>query len=125
MNRAVELSPDNMRVRLVRGFLGSTLPDDLRNVAAEAEDLDFIIEQAYGSRSTDFVRIMRADLDFEIGKLDLAREGYQFVAQDGSPAAAAEARSRLAALGKGVAPMPEIKALRSAAGAQCSMCHGP
>jgi len=123
MNRAVQLAPDSMRVRLVRGFLGSTLPDDLRNHQAEAEDLDFIIEQSYGSRSGDYVRIMRADLDFETGKLDLAREGYQFVADGGSPAAAADAKSRLAALGKGVAPMAEIKALRSAAGAQCSMCH--
>lgn len=124
MNRAVQLAPDSMRVRLVRAFLGSTLPDDMRNLQAEAEDLDFIIEQSHGSRSGDYVRIMRADLDFETGKLDFAREAYQFVVDAGSPAAAADARSRLAALDKGVAPMPEIKALRSAAGAQCSMCHG-
>ena len=63
-------------------------------------------------------------LAFEMGKPDLARETYQLVADIGSAAAAKDAKGRLSALGKGGVPMADIKALRSAAGAQCAMCHG-
>lgn len=124
MNRAVELAPNSMRVRLVRAFLGSTLPDELRDHAAEAADLDFIIDNAYGSSSSEYVRIMRADLDYEDGRLGAARETYQLVADVGSPAAARDAKARLAALDDGGIALADIKALRSAAGAQCAMCHG-
>jgi hypothetical protein len=46
MNRAVELSPNSVRVRLQRAFSGLSLPDALRNNAAEAEDLYFLIKVA-------------------------------------------------------------------------------
>jgi len=46
MNRAVELAPHSVRVRLVRAFNGLSLPDPLRNHEAEAEDLDFLIKVA-------------------------------------------------------------------------------
>ena len=67
MNRAVELAPNSVRVRLVRAFNGLSLPDALRNNVAEAEDLDFLIKVAEGSRPGDYVHIMRRDLDFELG----------------------------------------------------------
>jgi tetratricopeptide (TPR) repeat protein len=124
MNRAVELAPHSTMVRLVRGFLGPNLPETLRNRAAEAEDLDFLIEAASYSRAGDYMRIMRGDLDFESGKPELARQHYQIVAESGSRAAV-EARARLTALQKGGVPMEDIRALRTSAGAQCTMCHGP
>lgn len=124
VDRAVGLSPESTRVRLMRAFLGPNLPDDLRDHSKEAEDLDFLIDGAYGSKSSDYIRIMRADLDFEDGRTGLAREAYQLVADFGSAAAAKDAQARLTALDNGGVAIPDIKALRSAAGAQCAMCHG-
>ena len=123
INRAVELAPDSTTVRLTRAFLGPNLPDELRNRAAEAEDLDFLIETAEWSRAGDYVRLMRADLHFETGQLEHARAQYQIVADSVSPAAV-DAKARLSALDQGGVAMSDIKALRSAAGAQCTMCHG-
>lgn len=124
MNRAVELAPGSTMVRLVRGFLGPNLPESLRNRAAEAADLDFLIEVGDYSRAGDYLRIMRGDLEFESGKPDLARVHYQIVAESGSRAAAV-AQTRLAALDKGGVAMEDIRALRTSAGAQCTLCHGP
>ena len=123
MNRAIVLAPSSRRVRLQRAFVGGVLPDALRNKAAEAEDLDFLITISNGTRAGDYIRIMRGDLHAEIGANDLAREQYGTVAKSMSPAAA-EAQSRLAALDHGGVPAAEIKKLRQAAGAQCAMCHG-
>jgi tetratricopeptide (TPR) repeat protein len=125
MNRAVELAPDSTRVRLQRAFSGLSLPDSLRNNAAEAEDLDFLIlaADADASNAGDYVRIMRGDLYFELGKSDLARAMYQSVETSGT-SAGVDAKARLAALNGSGVPISDIKALRSAAGAQCAMCHG-
>ncbi len=123
MNRAVEIAPDNTRIRLQRAFSGLSLPDELRNNAAEAEDLDFVIEAADWGQPADYLRIMRGDLYFELGKTDQARAMYQTVETSDSPAAAA-ARTRLAAMEQGGVAVSDIKTLRAAAGAQCSMCHG-
>ena len=123
MNRAVELAPNSVRVRLTRAFNGLSLPDALRNHTAEAEDLDFLIQVAGGSRPGDYLRIMRGDLDFEVGRLDLARKQYETAGKSASPAAA-EAQARLAALAQGGVTAADIKKLRSAAGANCAMCHG-
>ncbi len=122
MNHATELAPSSTRVRLLRAFTGLNLPDTLRNHAAEAEDLDFLIQAADGSRPGDYVRIMRGDLYFETGKPDLAREDYKVVERSSSPAAA-DAKARLSALDRGGVEMSDIKALRQKAGAQCTMCH--
>jgi tetratricopeptide (TPR) repeat protein len=123
MNRAVELAPNSKRARLQRAFSGLSLPDTLRNHAAEAEDLDFLIEAAAWTRAGDYVTLMRADLYFETGKPDLARNLYEIVEQSTSPAAA-DAKARLSSLDNGGVAMSEIKALRTAAGAKCAMCHG-
>jgi tetratricopeptide (TPR) repeat protein len=123
MNRAVELAPDNTRVRLQRAFSGLNLPETLRNNAAEAEDLDFLIEVAAKSRAIGYVQIMRADLDFELGKADSARALYRTVATSDS-SAAADAKARLTAMDQGGVAVADIKALRAAAGAQCAKCHG-
>ena len=123
MNRAVELAPHSVRVRLMRAFNGLSLPDALRNNVAEAEDLDFLIKVAEGSRPGDYVHIMRGDLDFELGKLDLARDQYEMAGKSASPAGA-EAKARLAAMTQGGVAVADIKKLRSAAGANCAMCHG-
>jgi hypothetical protein len=123
MNRAVELAPKSVRVRLVRAFNGLSLPDELRNHAAEAEDLDFLSKAAGGSRPGDYIRLMRGDLDFELGKPDLARSEYEAVGKSASPAAI-EAQARLSGLGQGGVAAADIKKLRSAAGANCAMCHG-
>jgi tetratricopeptide (TPR) repeat protein len=122
MNHAVELAPTSTRVRLLRAFNGLNLPDALRNHATEGEDLDFLAQVAGSSRAGDYVRIMRGDLYFETGKADLARELYQAVGKSSSPAAA-DAKARLVALDQGGVAMSDIKALRGAAGAQCTMCH--
>jgi tetratricopeptide (TPR) repeat protein len=123
MNRAVELTPKSVRVRLARAFNGLSLPDSLRNHAAEAEDLDFLIRAAGGSRPGDYMHIMRGDLYFELGNPDLARNQYEMAEKSASPAAA-EANARLAALTQGGVAATDIKKLRSAAGANCAMCHG-
>lgn len=123
MNRAVELAPNSVRVRLARAFNGLSLPDALRNHAAEAEDLDFLIRIAEGSRSGDYLHIMRGDLYFELGQLDLARNQFEMAGKPASPATT-EAKARLNALTQGGVPLMDIKKLRSAAGANCTMCHG-
>jgi tetratricopeptide (TPR) repeat protein len=123
MNRAVELAPDSVRVRLVRAFNGLNLPNTLRNNAAEAEDLEFIISVAEGSRQGDYLHILLGDLYFELGKLDLARNQYEIAGESASPAAT-EAKARLTALTQGGVTVTDIKKLRSAAGANCAMCHG-
>ncbi len=123
MNRAVEIAPNSERVRLLRAFNGLNLPDAMRNHAAEAEDLDFLIGIAEGSRQGDYIHIMRGDLYFELGKLDLARDQYEMAAKSPSPAAT-EAKARLTALTQAGVAATDIKKLRSSAGANCSMCHG-
>jgi tetratricopeptide (TPR) repeat protein len=123
MNRAVQLAPGSLRVRLMRAFAGANLPPGLRNQAAEAEDLDYLIGVAEWGTAGDYLRIMRADLDFETGKPQLARAMYRTVEGAGS-GASTEARARLAALDAGGISMTDIKALRAAAGAQCALCHG-
>jgi tetratricopeptide (TPR) repeat protein len=123
MNRAVELSPKSVRVHLTRAFNGLNLPDALRDHSAEAEDLDFLIRVAGASRPGDYMHIMRGDLYFELGNPDLARNQYEIAGQSASPAAA-EANARLTALTQGGVAAADIKKLRSAAGANCMMCHG-
>jgi hypothetical protein len=123
MNRAVALAPTSRRVRLQRAFSGINLPDTLRNRAAEAEDLDFLIALADGTRAGDYVRLLRGDLHLETGAGDRGREQYALVAQSGSSAGAAAA-SRIAALDIGGVPAADIKQLRQAAGTNCVMCHG-
>jgi tetratricopeptide (TPR) repeat protein len=123
MNRAVELAPKSARVRLTRAFNGLSLPDALRNHASEAEDLDFLIHIAEGRRPGDYLHIMRGDLFFELGNPDLARTQYEIASKSASPAAT-EAKKRLTALMEGGVPVTDIKKLRSAAGANCAMCHG-
>ncbi|HYP78928.1 MAG TPA: hypothetical protein VEQ17_01465, partial [Steroidobacteraceae bacterium] len=125
MNRAVELAPESVAVRLIRVFGGPTMPDELRNRRNEAADLDFLIERAEGNRAGDFMALLRADLHFENGELDSARQLYTMVEDAGAASAAQLARSRLAQLPQGRdAMMKEIQALRAIAGTRCSMCHG-
>ena len=123
MNRAIALAPTNRRVRLQRAFSGINLPDALRNRANEAEDLDFLITLASGTRPGDYIRLMRGDLHAETGAGDLARAQYELVAKSTSPASAV-ATARLAALDEGVVAAADIKKLRAQAGTNCLMCHG-
>ena len=123
MNRAVELAPQSIRVRLMRAFAGPNLPPELRNQATEAEDLDYLINVSEWGTAGDYMRIMRGDLDFETGKPEQARAMYRSVENTGS-GASMDAKARLAALDAGGVSMADIKALRMTAGAQCAMCHG-
>jgi hypothetical protein len=123
MNRAIELAPSSRRVRLQRAFSGINLPDALRNRPAEAEDLDFLIALASGTRAGDYIRLLRGDLHAESGASDLARVQYEVVAKSTSPAGA-DAASRLVALGEGGVLAAKIKKLRTQAGTNCLMCHG-
>jgi hypothetical protein len=123
MDRAIELAPTSRRVRLQRAFSGINRPDALRNRAAEAEDLDFLIAVASGTRAGDYLRLLRGDLHAESGTSALAREQYDLVMQSSSPASA-DAKSRLAALQQGGVATADIKKLRTAAGTNCLMCHG-
>jgi tetratricopeptide (TPR) repeat protein len=123
MNRGIALAPDSTRVRLMRAFAGPNLPEELRNHAAEAEDLEFLIDAAQGSRSGDYMMIMRADLHFEDGQRDAAASLYT-IAADSRSSAAAMAKTRLAQLRQGGVAAADIKDLRAVAGAQCAMCHG-
>lgn len=123
MNHAVELAPKSVRVRLQCAFSGINLPDAMRNNANEAEDLDFIIKVASGSRPGDYLRILRGDLSFELGQVDLARDQYELAGKSASPAADL-AQARLTALSQGGVTAADIKKLRNAAGTNCSMCHG-
>jgi hypothetical protein len=100
-----------------------SLPEALRNHEAEAEDLDFPHQVRRGSRAGDYVHILSGDLDFELGKLELARNQYEMAGKLTCPAAA-EGKARLIALSPGGMSVTDIKKLRSAAGANCTMCHG-
>jgi tetratricopeptide (TPR) repeat protein len=122
MDKAVELAPGSIRVRLMRAFAGPNVPPELRNTAHEAEDLDFLIEAAEWGTAGDYVRILRGDLYWELGQPEQARKMYRTVEGTGS-GASADASARLKALQRGPIPMAEVKALRTAAGAQCAMCH--
>jgi hypothetical protein len=126
MNRAIELAPDTVSVRLNRGFGAPVMPEEMRNRVNEAADLDFLIERSDWNRAGNFVTILRADLHFENGELGSARRLYAMVDSSGAASAAELARSRLALLPQGRdAMMKDIKALRAVAGGnRCSMCHG-
>lgn len=123
MNQAVKIAPDSMRVRLQRAFLGMNLPDELRNREAEAEDLDFLIGNSDWGTAVHYAMILRGDLYAETGDLQQAAAFYRSVVDAESPASA-EAISRVAALARGNLPRDDIKRLRTAAGAECAMCHG-
>jgi len=123
MNRAIALAPSSRRVRLQRAFSGINLPDALRDRAAEAEDLDFLIALSNGTRAGDYIRLMRGDLHAETGANDLARGQYELVATSSSPASGT-AHSRLTALSQDGVPAADITKLRQAAGTNCLMCHG-
>lgn len=123
MNRAIAIGPDSKRARLQRAFSGPTLPEELRNHTAEAEDLEWLMKSAGKSRAGDYIQLLRADLYFEQGEAKQARALYQKVETSSSPAAG-DAKARLAALNQGGIAAADIKALRGAAGAQCGMCHG-
>jgi hypothetical protein len=123
MNRAVQLAPSSVRVRLQRAFSGINLPDALRNHTAEAEDLDFLIDVAGKSRPGDYLHILRGDLYFEFGQPDLGRNHYEIAGRSPSPAATL-AQTRLTELSEGGIPVTAIKRLRTAAGTNCVMCHG-
>jgi hypothetical protein len=123
MNRAIEIAPTSRRVRLQRAFSGINLPDALRNRANEAEDLDFLIALASGTRAGDYIRLLRGDLHAEHGASGFARAQYELVAKSSSPASV-DATSRLTALNQGGVPMADIKRLRAQAGTNCLMCHG-
>ena len=123
MNRAIELAPTSRRVRLQRAFSGINLPDASRNQAAEAEDLDFLIGIANGTRAGDYLRLLRGDLFAETGSSTLARAQFELVATSTSPASGV-ASSRLTALDQGGVPTADIKKLRAQAGTNCLMCHG-
>jgi hypothetical protein len=123
MNRAIELAPTSRRVRLQRAFSGINLPDALRNRTVEAEDLDFLIAIASGTKAGDYLRLLRGDLHAELGASALARAQFELVATSVSSASGV-ARSRLAAMDQGGVPAADIKKLRAQAGTNCLMCHG-
>jgi tetratricopeptide (TPR) repeat protein len=122
MDRAVSINPDSKRARLQRAFSAPTLPHDLRNHVNEAADLDYLSEIAGRSLAGDYIRIMRGDLEAELGRFDSARSYYQRVGRSSTSARELAARRLTAIDGAGVS-MDDIKALRAAAGAQCTMCH--
>jgi hypothetical protein len=125
MNRAVELAPKSVPVRLTRAFGAPVMPEELRNRKNEAQDLDFLIEVAGRNRAGDFMTILRADLHYENGEVDSARQLYETVQGAGAASAAQMAQSRLALLAQGRdAVMTDIRSLRAIAGTRCSMCHG-
>jgi tetratricopeptide (TPR) repeat protein len=122
MNRAVELAPESVVVRLMRAFAGPNLPPELRDTRHEAEDLDYLISVAEWGTAGDYLRILRGDLHYEMGQPEQARAMYRSVENTGS-GASADASKRLAALRSGGVAAEDIKFLRSSAGAQCAMCH--
>lgn len=125
MSRAVELAPNSVPVRLTRAFGGPVMPEELRNRTTEAADLEFLIEVAARNRAGDFITILRADLYFETGDTDSARQLYEMVDGAGAASAAQLAKSRLMQLPQGRdAMMKDIISLRAVAGTQCGVCHG-
>lgn len=122
MNRAIALDPDSKRARLQRAFSGLTLPEEFRNHANEAADLEWLMAVSKGSQSGDYISLMRADLYFEQGDYDEAREMYEKVQRSSSPAALV-ATKRLSAMEAGRISTDSIMTLRRAAGADCGMCH--
>ena len=87
MNRAIALAPTNRRVRLQRAFSGINLPDALRNRGSEAEDLDFLIALASGTRPGREVALARQRgrhrASGRLGRRRYCRGGYQEAARAG------------------------------------------
>ena len=72
LNRAVALSPKGTTARLQRAFSSINLPPSPARNANAIEDLGYLARLANGTRSGDYVHVMLGDVQFEIGRTDLA-----------------------------------------------------
>lgn len=123
LNRAVELAPSKVPVRLMRAFTSVSLAPAVRNVTAVESDLRFLMNVAMGTRAADVLRVLLADVYMDAGRRADARREYR-TAADSKSFGSELARSRLAALEKGDVSASDIADLRANLGRQCTMCHG-
>jgi hypothetical protein len=124
MNAAVLKSPKSTMVRLTRGFTIIHLPQGVRDNAAVAEDLNFVLDSAPGGRAEDMVRVLLGDVYAESGDLAAARGEYEMVT--GSSAFATEqVKLRMDELKQGRISPASIAKVRAGLGARCAMCHAP
>jgi tetratricopeptide (TPR) repeat protein len=124
LNRSVELAPAATPVRLMRAFSSLALPPLLRQDIPVAEDLEFLMNVAEGTRAGDVVTVLLADLQLESGRPQEAQRYYERVASQPS-FGGEQARARLATLRETqTLPVSDIAKLRSRIGRECTMCHG-
>ena len=123
LDRAVELEPTRVAVRLMRAFNSLAMPRQMRNPANVVDDLRFLQNVAPGTRAGDTLAVLLGDVYFEEGRVTDARQQYESAAE--GPGTGGElARARLAALGQGGVAVSEMMKVRGKLGAECTMCHG-
>lgn len=124
MNRAVSLNPKAIHARLFRGFTHLGMPAMFRDQKAAVEDLYAILgalPSGYNERAQGVMRVLLGDAHVEMKDLIEAKAEYEAAASLSSPAAA-EARSRLAAMDQG---QPDLQAIQRYRGnmTNCAICH--
>jgi hypothetical protein len=124
MNAAVLQAPKSTPVRLTRGFTIVHLPVGIRDSAAVAEDLNFVLETAPGGRPEDVLHVLLGDVYAETGALDEARREYAQVS-GASRFAAEQVKLRMDALKTGAIPAEAVRQVRAGTGTRCAMCHAP
>jgi hypothetical protein len=123
MQRAVELSPSNVPVRLIRAFFGVNVARNLRDSRGITDDLTYLMSIAGNSRAGDMLHILLGDLHAEEGRADMARIQYQAVAQRTLSPVKEQGAARLAALDGGGVAAVDIALVRGSLGTRCTMCH--
>jgi tetratricopeptide (TPR) repeat protein len=123
LDRAKELEPTSVAVRLMRGFNSLALPRQLRNAGAVEDDLRFLQNVATGTRAADTLAVLLGDLYLEDGRVTDARQQYEAAAQ-ASSSGGELARARLESIERGGVAANEIAALRGKLSSECTMCHG-
>lgn len=120
LNDAVADAPQATHGRLFRAFTFINFPPQVRDSKRVTEDLTTLITSYADEHQQAVLRLMLGDMHFENGDLAQARAEYEAAAK--LPAAAPQARSRLAMLKQG---RPDLKVLRDyrANTLNCAACH--
>jgi tetratricopeptide (TPR) repeat protein len=123
LDRAVELEPTRVAVRLMRAFNSLALPRQLRNTATVEDDLRFLQNVASGTGAADTLAVLLGDVYLEVGRAAEARQQYESAA--GSSSTGGElARARVEAIARDGVAVSEMAKLRGKLGGECTMCHG-
>jgi tetratricopeptide (TPR) repeat protein len=122
MDRAVELDPGLVPIRLMRAFTTVNLAPEFRSIDSIADDLQFLITVSAGNRAADVLRVLLGDAYMEAKDAESARRQYAAVA-DTNSFAGSLAQSRLLVMQRNGSIAADAEKLRNNL-SQCTMCHG-